>query len=191
MRSSESTPRPTGSDPVALWLWVAREDHPKACTGRRLIRQGLVREVVSAHVGLEKAVLLDPGAPHPLSREDAVRAHAHGILAVDCSWNRLAERGSYPTTMTWLSRHGHRRRLPWLVATNPQHYGRFGELTTAEAFGAALAVIGEMSPATQLLDGFAGGRAFFEVNGARLASYARAPTGSEITRVEEAQFRAR
>ncbi|MGA7922509.1 MAG: DUF367 domain-containing protein [Thermoplasmata archaeon] len=167
---------------------MAREDHPKACTGRRLIRQGLVKEVVSAHVGLEKTILLDPGAPHPLSHEDAPRAHTHGILAVDCSWNRLAERGSYPTTTPWLARHGHRRRLPWLVATNPQHYGRFGELTTAEAFGAALAVIGETGLATRLLDGFAGGRAFFEVNGARLTSYARAPTVAKMSRVEEAQF---
>ncbi len=77
-----------------------------------------------------------------------------------------------------------------LLAANPQHYGRLAELNTVEALAAALAVLGRRAEAVELLRGFAGGPAFLEVNLARLARYAAAPTAETVTEVERASFTA-
>jgi ribosome biogenesis protein Tsr3 len=75
-----------------------------------------------------------------------------------------------------------------LVATNPQHFGRLGELNTAEALGAALYLLGRPAQARGLLDGFAGGRALFEVNQERLERYASRATPEEVLAAEQALF---
>jgi pre-rRNA-processing protein TSR3 len=187
MRSSGSTPRRT-ADPsgISFYLWVAGEDHARACTGRRLLRQGLVREVRGGdHPPLRDVLLLDPFASLPLGPSDRGRAARSGVLGIDCSWNLLHDRGAYPGSEGRWDQVTHRRRLPWLVATNPQHYGRLGELSTAEAFGAAAYLLGEAERARTLLDGFAGGRSFFTVNQARLAAYSHALGPEDLLRIEE------
>jgi pre-rRNA-processing protein TSR3 len=77
-----------------------------------------------------------------------------------------------------------RRRLPWLVAANPQHHGRFAELNTAEALAASLFVLGEATRARRLLAPFAGGETFFELNAAPLAAYVRAEAADAILAAE-------
>lgn len=104
---------------------------------------------------------------------------------VDCSWNRLRDRGRLPGDGRPL---GPARRLPLLFATNPQHFGRVTELTTAEAFAAALFLLGDRALARALLDGFAGGTAFFKVNGALLARYAEAGPPEGVLAAESAAF---
>lgn len=130
-------------------------------------------------------MVLDPHANTPLSRADRARARRSGVLVVDCSWNRLRDRGRFPGSDRPL---GPARRLPLLIATNPQHFGNVTELTTAEAFGAALFVLGEAGPARALLDGFAGGPAFFEVNAALLRRYAEATLPEGVLAAESAAF---
>jgi pre-rRNA-processing protein TSR3 len=107
---------------------------------------------------------------------------------VDCSWNRLRSRGGYPTEIPWLERLPERRRLPWLLAGNPQHFGRLGELNTAEAFAAALFVLGEPDRARSMLGRFAGGPGFFDVNRDALDRYAACRTLSEVREAELAVF---
>jgi pre-rRNA-processing protein TSR3 len=131
-------------------------------------------------------VLLQPHAPLPLSAADLGRARAAGIIGVDCSWNRLGARGGYPPLVAALAS-SPPRRLPFLLAGNPQHYGRLGELNTAEAFGAALAVLGDSERGRALLAPFAGGEAFFRLNEALLARYAGCATAEEV-RVAEREF---
>ncbi len=97
-----------------------------------------------------------------------------GLLAVDCSWNRLRDRGGYPDEDRRLGGIRERRRLPWLLATNPQHFGRVSELNTAEALAAAAWILGAPQQARRLLSGLRGGEAFFDVNGAALAAFAQA-----------------
>jgi pre-rRNA-processing protein TSR3 len=186
MRSSGSTPNRRPRPPVRLYLVLAGEDHPKACTGRRLLQRGLARKVRSADGVSPPPVVLDPYAPEPLGAPDRARAARGGILAVDCSWNRLAERGGFPGAAG--EEPGTRRRLPILIATNPQHYGRPAQLNTVEALAAALFLLGRRDDAARLLSGFRGSDAFLRVNAERLAEYARAADADEIRAAERRLF---
>ena len=96
MGSSESTRPLSRSNPLALFLEVTGDDHPKACTGRRLLQRGQARSVPRGRRVRPTPVVLDPYASDPLSAEDRLPAERGGLLAVDCSWNRLAARGHLP-----------------------------------------------------------------------------------------------
>jgi len=110
------------------------------------------------------------------------------VVVVDCSWNRLARRslaldGDGPPTPRLL-----RRRLPLLLAANPQHFGRLAELNTVEAFAAALYLVGAPGRAAEILAGFRGGTTFLELNRERLTAYRAAATSDEVRAVERRLF---
>lgn len=188
MRSSASTHNPRSSTPLRLFIVLAGEDHPKACTGRRLIRWGRAVPIARESSASPPPVVLDPYAPTPLSRVDLLAARRAGLLAVDCSWNRLSARGAFPHTEGRERTHGTRRRLPMLVATNPQHYGRVAQLNTAEALAAALYVLGRGDDAARLLEGFAGAEEFLEVNRDRLELYRLSDSPSDVLTAERSLF---
>jgi pre-rRNA-processing protein TSR3 len=75
-----------------------------------------------------------------------------------------------------------------LVAANPQHFGRVAELNTAEALAAALFLVGRAHEASSLLEGFAGGTAFLEVNRERLVRYRSAGSREEVVQAEREVF---
>jgi len=187
MRSSGST-RSLPEPPIRLGLVLVGDDHPRACTGRRLIRYGLARKVPRSATSRGPAIVLDPYASVPLSPADRARAEAGGIVAVDCSWNRLADDHATREGAAEASGSSRGRRLPMLVAANPQHYGRLGELNTVEALAAALYLVGRPEAAHRLLAGFAGGPAFLELNRARLARYAHAASPEDVVRAERSLF---
>jgi pre-rRNA-processing protein TSR3 len=188
MRSSGSTRSRSAETPVRLFIALAGEDHPKACTGRRLLARGLARPSSSAGNGAARPVTLDPHAAHPLSAVDRHRVDAAGILAVDCSWNRLGARGRLPPGPTDATRPAPRRRLPILVAANPQHYGRVTELNTVEALAAAVYLLDRRDQARGLLAGFRGGDQFLEINRERLDAYAGAVDADAVRSVERRLF---
>jgi pre-rRNA-processing protein TSR3 len=171
MRFSGNTPSRPADGVLPLYLILAGEDHPKACTGRALVRTGRVRELRNRPSVGRAPLLLDPHADRPLSPSDRPRVHRLGLLGVDCSWNRLRDRGGYPSEDPWLSELRERRRLPWLLAANPQHFGRLTELNTAEAFAAAVHILGYPEQAVRILAGFRGGEAFLDLNGPALLAY--------------------
>lgn len=187
MQSSASTRNRRTRGPIPRYVLVLGDDHPHACTGRRLLRQGLATAAPLRNLG-HGAIVLDPFAADPLSEEDRPAAERGGVAAIDCSWNRLSERGGFSVSGRRGDTSGRPRRLPLLVATNPQHFGRVGELNTAEALGAALYLLGRPEEAEALLQGFAGGRAFLEVNRPRLERYRRARTPDEVRAAERALF---
>ena len=187
MPSSRNTRSPSTESGTRLFVRITGEDNPKACTGRRLLRRGLAREW-SGHSAYETGpILLDPRAPDPITVLDRPHAVAAGILVIDCSWNRLHSRRGFDPALPGVAGL-ERRRLPWLLAGNPQHYGRVGELNTAEAFAAALAVVGRAAEAARLLDGFAGGSNFLSINRERLARYAAARDGEHVRLAERELF---
>jgi pre-rRNA-processing protein TSR3 len=133
-------------------------------------------------------VVLDPYASDPLGPGDGKSATRGGILAVDCSWNRLTERGRFPGVVPGEPARGIRRRLPILIATNPQHYGRLAQLNTVEALAAALFLVGRPEEAAQLLQGFRGSESFLSVNQERLDSYVREENAEGIRSAERRLF---
>ncbi|MGA7477035.1 MAG: DUF367 domain-containing protein [Thermoplasmata archaeon] len=167
---------------------LAGEDHPKACTGRRLLRWGRVVAIAREGASFPAPIVLDPYAPTPLSGADREAAEGGGLLVVDCSWNRLASRGAFPGDDGRDRRHGTHRRLPVLIATNPQHYGRVAQLNTVEAFYAALYVLGRAEEAEGVIAGFAGGGEFLKVNRDRLDRYRDAVDPSDVTTAEKELF---
>ncbi len=169
-------------------MLVVGDDHPKRCTGRRLLHRRLADPYRRTPAWGFPPLVLDPFAPAPLSARDRAIAARGGLLAIDCSWNRLSERGSFGTSERGVPRAGAHRRLPLLLAANPQHYGRVGELNTAEALAAALYLLGEPGSARAMLAGFPGGAAFFEINRERLEAYRRARTAPSVRAEERRLF---
>jgi pre-rRNA-processing protein TSR3 len=188
MRSSASTPNRPRRTEVPLLIVFADEDDPRRCSGRRLLRSGDAAEVDASRPAPGDAVILDPHATTPLSLADRPAALRSGLLAVDCSWNRVGQTGAYPREIPWIRRLRHRRRLPWLLAGNPQHFGRLAELNTAEALAASLVVLGEADRGRRLLAVFPGGPSFFELNAVPLRAYQVATTPEGILRGESAGF---
>lgn len=187
MRSSQSTRNRSSDGPVRLFVVVTGEDHPKACTGRRLLRLGWATRWAADRPAGPPPILLDPRANEILSPADRNLAVSGGILVVDCSWNRLGQRGGLDPRTTGTQRLP-RRRLPWLLAGNPQHYGRLGQLNTAEAFAGALWVLGETDLAARIAETFAGGPGFLQLNEQPLSVYSRTHSAAELRAAEQEFF---
>ncbi len=185
MRSSESTHSRSPSHRIPLLIVLADEDHPRACTGRRLVRGGFARSLDVAGGAPRGAVILDPHAAIPLSRADTSRAST-GVVAVDCSWNAFERRGRFPGR--WQPDARSRRRLPLLLAGNAQHYARLGELNTAEALAAAVYLLESAGRAESILDGAGLGRSFLELNAEPLAGYRAAHDAAGILATERSFF---
>jgi pre-rRNA-processing protein TSR3 len=188
MRSSGSTLKHRPKAALRLLIVLAGEDHPKACTGRRLLRWRRAERVPREEASAPLPVVLDPYSPVPLSGADREMAEHGGLLVVDCSWNRLSARGAFPGPERRGRSVATHRRLPVLLATNPQHYGRVAQLNTVEAFSAALYVLGRPEEAEELISGFAGGHDFFEVNRDRFERYRSAARPDEVIAAEKLLF---
>jgi pre-rRNA-processing protein TSR3 len=188
MRSSGSTRKHRPEAPLRLLVVLKGEDHPKACTGRRLLRWGRVARVPREDASSPRPIVLDPYSSTPLSAADRGAAERGGLLAVDCSWNRLASRGTFPGAGSGNGPLRTHRRLPILIATNPQHYGRLAQLNTVEALTAALSILGRGEEAERLIAGFRGGDEFLKVNQTRLERYRAAAAADDITTAEKGLF---
>jgi len=162
-----------------LYVFHAEQCNPKRCTAKKLAKFHLVDLFyTSRSLGRAHTVLLDPSARVPLSRGDQVTA----LIAVDCSWKQLEHVFQSLRTRC-------RRRLPYLIASNPINYGRPYELTTVEALGAALYILGEQQRAKELLGKFKWGPTFLALNAAPLNEYAEASTVADLLARERAYER--
>jgi pre-rRNA-processing protein TSR3 len=124
-----------------------------------------------------KAILLDPFSEKALSKADAEIAEKYGMIALDCSWNRIKK-------FSGLRKRTESRALPYLVAANPTHYGKPTILSTVEALAAALFIMGKTNRAEDLLHIFKWGRAFLELNREPLSAYASAKNSKEIVALQ-------
>jgi len=149
---------------------------PAKCTGRKLIRRGLAFGVRQARDLPRGAVVLDPRSETALSPADASDARRRGIVALDCSWKHVEE--SYRKRD--LSRVGKSRALPFLLAANPVHYGQPQQLSTLEAFAAALFILGQRDQAAELLRSYTWGEQFEILNREPLRMYAAAASSGEV-----------
>ncbi len=159
---------------IRLVVFHANEDDPKKCSARKLHRFGYASLVKSMRRLPYHAVLLDPFAEKCLSHEDYEIAAAHGIVALDCSW-KTAERMFQRVEATLYT-----RALPFVLAANPVNYGKPFQLSTVEAFAAALYILGEVPQAKKILGIYTWGPHFLELNMEPLEEYRQARTSAEV-----------
>ncbi|KAL9233283.1 hypothetical protein vseg_008304 [Gypsophila vaccaria] len=175
--SIEEESEPSGPN-VQLAMWDFGQCDAKRCTGRKLARFNLLKELrVTAGFG---GVVLSPVGTNCVSREDYSLIKQRGLAVVDCSWARL---GDVPFVKL---RCGAPRLLPWLVAANPVNYGRPCELSCVEALSAALIICGEEETADLLLSKFKWGHAFLSLNKELLKAYSECNNSAEILSVQNA-----
>ena len=112
---------------------------------------------------------------------DRALAEQHGVVAIDCSWERIdkAFTKHFP---------GNGRRLPTLLASNPVNYAKPHKLSSAEALAAALYIMGFKEMARDLLDVFKWGGTFLTLNHEPLESYASVKSLDDMTKAQSQFF---
>jgi len=162
---------------IRLVVYHANEDDPKKCTAKKLQRFGFVSLEKTIRKLPYHAVLLNPFAEKCLSREDLDMAQKHGLVALDCSW-KTAEQTFMSLETTMVS-----RALPFVLAANPVNYGKAFQLTTLEAFAAALYIFGEVDYAKEILGIYTWAPQFLLLNREPLEEYRQAETSAEVVRL--------
>lgn len=158
-------------------VFHADQCDPKKCTGIRLgqmKRALLVRDMRQIP---RKAVVLNPTSEVALSPSDTDTVRRAGIVALDCSWN-LAEQ------IFKEAKSGVQRALPYLLAANPVNTYKPIRLSTAEAIGAALYILGFREAANDLMSVFKWGPTFLTLNREWLDAYSECKTSMEVVSVQ-------
>ncbi|XP_078444766.1 RNase L inhibitor protein-like protein isoform X2 [Wolffia australiana] len=161
---------------INLAMWDFGQCDAKKCTGRKLARFGLIKELrVATGFG---GIVLSPVGRLCVSKEDHSFVMSRGLAVVDCSWARLND---VPFVKL---RCAAPRLLPWLVAANPINYGRPCELSCVEALSAALIICGEEDTAHVLLGKFKWGHSFLSLNRELLKAYSHCENAAEVISVQ-------
>ncbi|CAA0839174.1 RNase L inhibitor protein-related [Striga hermonthica] len=171
---------------IQLAMWDFGQCDAKRCTGRKLARFGLLKEILHFFFFFQElrvssgfgGVVLSPTGTQCVSQEDLELIRRRGLAVVDCSWARLED---VPFTKL---RCAAPRLLPWLVAANPVNYGRPCELSCVEALAAALIICGEEETGNLLLSKFKWGHAFLSLNRELLKAYSNCKKGADMIVVQ-------
>eukprot|EP00735_Rhodelphis_limneticus_P014470 TRINITY_DN84_c0_g1::TRINITY_DN84_c0_g1_i1::g.14740::m.14740 TRINITY_DN84_c0_g1::TRINITY_DN84_c0_g1_i1::g.14740 ORF type:complete len:321 (-),score=61.43,sp/Q10409/TSR3_SCHPO/39.16/1e-64,DUF367/PF04034.8/8.9e-53,RLI/PF04068.10/1.5e-09,CD45/PF12567.3/0.066 TRINITY_DN84_c0_g1_i1:85-1047(-) len=158
--------------PVKLAMWDFGQCDSKRCTGKKLSRLRVCKELKVNQKW--KGVVLSPMGTRAVAKEDREIIDQHGLCVVDCSWARLDD---VPFARL---QSPHNRLLPFLIAANPVNYGKPLKLSCAEAFAAALFIVGLRDEAEMVMGKFKWGHSFFELNEELLEAYAECDTGAEV-----------
>ncbi len=158
---------------IPLFAYRDNSCDPRKCTVVRLERAGLVKIVHALSRIPRGSLILDPTAEQALSPADNP---VKSLTVLDCSWEVL----DTDAISGWPLR----RALPFLVAANPVNFGRPWRLNSAEAFAAALVILGERDQAAAVLSKFRWGIRFLEVNEEPLGLYAAAKDSTEVIEIQ-------
>lgn len=157
--------------------WDLGHCDPKRCSGKKLMKLGLMREL---HLGQRhNGVIITPNGKHVVSPADKELMDQYGAAVVECSWARTKE-------VQWGKVGGKcERLLPYLVAANTVNYGKPWRLNCVEALAAAFYICGHADWAEQVLEPFAYGPSFLEINGSLLKRYAACADEAAVKKTEE------
>jgi pre-rRNA-processing protein TSR3 len=157
--------------------WDLGHCDAKRCSGKRLMRLGMMREL---HVGQKFAgVVVSPKAKKIISKEDKELLEQYGAAVVEASWKRIDE--------VPFGRIGGKceRLLPYLVAANQTNYGKPWRLNCVEALAACYYICGHPEWAESILSTFSYGVAFLDINSALLKRYMACENEEEIKEAEK------
>lgn len=157
--------------------WDLGHCDPRRCSGKRLMKLNLLRPL---HPGQRHpGVVITPNGKRTLSPADADLLVNFGVAVVECSWARVDE-------INWSKVGGKcERLLPYLVAANTVNYGKPWRLNCAEALAAAMWICGREEWARTIMEPFAYGEAFLEINTTLLRKYARCGDEEGVKKVQE------
>ncbi|KAK6443632.1 ribosome biogenesis protein tsr3 [Oleoguttula sp. CCFEE 5521] len=157
--------------------WDLNHCDAKRCSGKKLIRLGLMREL---HVGQKHpGVIISPKAKTIISPADRDILEQFGAAVVEASWNRIEE-------VPFAKIGGKNERLlPYLIAANSTNYGKPWRLNCVEALAAAFWICGHREWAEEILGPFSYGEAFLEINDAPLKRYAASVDEEGIKQAEK------
>ena len=153
--------------PIKLIVYDLKQDDPKKCTSKKLIRFGLAIPISRLRQIPRTAIVLNPFSNVMLLSTDDQLAEKSGVVVIDCSWRRVKETFSFRLR-------GKNRRLPKLIAANPAHYGRHFKLSSLEALAAALYIMGRKDQAWKIVSIYKWGNVFLELNKFLLEDYRQA-----------------
>jgi pre-rRNA-processing protein TSR3 len=162
---------------IPLAMWDFGQCDAKRCTGKKLSRLRLLRELKpnQAWAGL----VLSPTGERAVSPADRPIVAASGVCVVDCSWALIDE-----VPFKKLKAH-EPRLLPFLVAANPVNYGKPQKLSCAEAIAAALFITGHRDEAAAVMGCFKWGASFLTLNDELLQRYAACKDSAEVVLVQD------
>jgi len=161
---------------IRLIAYHGEQCDPKKCTASKLHRFDLVEFRPSPRSLPPRCILLTPTAETLLSPADADKARSKGLAVLDLSWKR----GRFPRVPQATA-----RILPYLVAANPVNYGNPRALSCAEAFAAALFILGERTQAHDVMSKFKWGEVFLALNKEPLDAYRAAKDAQGVAEAEE------
>jgi len=167
---------PTKQRDISLYIYHADQCDPKKCTGKKMSRFDLARLYDRVSKLPRSAILLDPMAEKAISPADDP---GYGIIVLDCSWEEVER--IFPELGKLNLEH---RALPFLLAGNPVNFGRPFKLNSAEAFAAALYILGKKEQAKKVLSKFNWGHSFLELNMEPLEEYSKAKNSTEIVEIQ-------
>jgi pre-rRNA-processing protein TSR3 len=156
---------------MQLYAYEAGQCDPKKCTAKRLAHAGLIKTVKTMQKIPYNTILLVPIAEKALSPADS----ASSITVFDCSWSKI---DVFVDTLRQIKRK--KRAFPYLIAANPINYGKPFFLNSAEAFAAALFILGEQEQCQDILGRFKWGNEFLRLNHEMLLAYSEAKDSREV-----------
>ena len=164
---------------LPLYVYHAGQDDPKKCSARRMEKFGLATLYETALKLPKGAILLSPIAKKAISKADLAYAH-RGVVVLDCTWGEVER--IFPKLKT---KHMEERALPYLIASNPVNYGKPFVLNSAEAFVAALYILGCPEQAREVAARFKWGDTFLALNKEPLDAYASATDSADVIAVQK------
>ena len=164
---------------IRLYFYDGQQCDPKKCTSRKLARFGLATQLRKISMLPGGSLVLVPTAEKALSVEDKSVAERCGISVLDLSWKVTG------TEFPKVIKPNRQRALPFLVAANPVNYGKPFMLSSAEAFAAALVILGHRSQAEEIMNKFKWGQTFLDLNRLPLEDYEKAKNSVEIIKAQE------
>jgi pre-rRNA-processing protein TSR3 len=164
---------------LKIAIFHANECDKKKCTSfklEKLNKAYIFRKLNKIPKG---AIVLNPFSEKAVSIEDKDLVKHHGIVGLDCSWNKVSKSEKFFA----LSKY--HRSLPFLIATNPVNYGKPCTLSTVEAIAATLYITNFKNEAKNILDGFKWGHTFIELNEELLEDYSNAKSSAEVVEIQK------